>query len=320
LDFNGAGQLQARYLSVPGAIDELLARQTASGVAWYLDDRLGSVKDIIDNTGTVLDHIDYTAYGQATESAPPQGDRFKYAGMEFDAAISLYYDRARYYDPAAGRFITNDLSEFDGEDDNLYRYVGSNPPNYHDTTGLAKDLPTLKIDEVGKIKGGENTTDKLLKINKADVDEDCAGAANLLNQLFISIKQRIKENNAGKDDFKAGHQDEINRELRAYNQLLDNFINSKCGGGKGKGPSSPYPQPEQPRQPGPSMRARLPTDTPYDPYQGIPPWFLKEYGIPSPGSPGIVTQPGRNPGQRIPRVPIRTTPISPRVPVRATGR
>lgn len=47
LDFNGAGQQTARYLSVPGAIDELLARQTASGVAWYLDDRQESVQDIM---------------------------------------------------------------------------------------------------------------------------------------------------------------------------------------------------------------------------------------------------------------------------------
>lgn len=35
LDFKGSGLVTARYLSVPGAIYELLARQTASGVAWY---------------------------------------------------------------------------------------------------------------------------------------------------------------------------------------------------------------------------------------------------------------------------------------------
>ena len=137
LDFNGFGQQTARYLSVPGAIDELLARQTASGVAWYLDDREGSVGDIINDSGTVLDHIDYTAYGQvAAESAPAQGDRFKYAGMEFDAAIGLYYDRARYYDPAAGRFIKQDPLSFAGGDDNLYRYVGNNTANDVDPEGL----------------------------------------------------------------------------------------------------------------------------------------------------------------------------------------
>ena len=45
-------------------VDEVLARDTPSGgVAWYLPDRLGTVCDIIDNWGTVLDHIAYDAYG-----------------------------------------------------------------------------------------------------------------------------------------------------------------------------------------------------------------------------------------------------------------
>ncbi len=138
LDFNASGTVTARYLSVPGAIDELLARQTASGVAWYLDDREGSVKDLITNSGTVLDHVDYTAYGQVqAESAPSQGDRFKYAGMELDAAIGLDYDRARYFDPAAGRFVGRDPSGFASGTTNLYQCVGNNPLNSLDPTGLA---------------------------------------------------------------------------------------------------------------------------------------------------------------------------------------
>ena len=142
LDYNGSGTLQARYLSVPGAIDELLARQTTSGVAWYLDDREGSVKDLVSNSGAVLDHVDYTAYGQvAAESVPTQGDRFKYAGMELDAAINFYYDRARYYDPAAGRFIGQDPTGFAAGDDNLYRYTSNEPTNAIDVSGLAQDDP-----------------------------------------------------------------------------------------------------------------------------------------------------------------------------------
>ena len=136
LDFDGSGRQTARYLSIPGAIDELLARQTASGVAWYLDDRLGSVREIVDNSGAVIDHVDYSVYGQVdAESAPAQGDRYKYAGMEFDAAIGLYYDRARYYDPAAGRFITSDPYKSGGNDRNMYRYCYSGPTNNVDFTG-----------------------------------------------------------------------------------------------------------------------------------------------------------------------------------------
>ena len=135
LDFNGFGQQTARYLSVPGAIDELLARQTASGVAWYLDDREGSVGDLINDSGAVLDHVDYTAFGLATDSVPTQGDRFNYAGMEFDAAIGLYYDRARYYDPATGKFLNNDPIGPIHNSNNLYEYVLNSPCDLVDHDG-----------------------------------------------------------------------------------------------------------------------------------------------------------------------------------------
>ena len=42
----------------------LLARETSGGVAWYLQDRLGSVGDIVDNTGALIDHIVYNAFGK----------------------------------------------------------------------------------------------------------------------------------------------------------------------------------------------------------------------------------------------------------------
>jgi RHS repeat-associated protein len=144
LDFDGSGAVTARYLSVPGAIDEVLARQTSAGVAWYLDDREGTVRDLVDNSGAVIDHVDYGAFGAVTgETAPAAGDRFKYAGMEYNSAIALYYDRARWYDADAGRFIREDHIGFAGGDANLYRYAGNGPTNGVDPTGEAFVLPPL---------------------------------------------------------------------------------------------------------------------------------------------------------------------------------
>jgi RHS repeat-associated protein len=138
LDFNGSGTVTARYLSDPRAIDAMLARETSGGtVAWYLTDRLGTVRDIVNNSGTVIDHIDYTAYGIATETSSSNGDRFKYAGMELDAVTGLDYDRARWYDPNSGRFLAQDPISFGGGDSNLYRYVGNVPTNLTDPSGLA---------------------------------------------------------------------------------------------------------------------------------------------------------------------------------------
>ena len=40
------------------------------------------------------------------------------------------------YDPAVGRFIQQDPDEFDAGDPNLYRFVGNDPTNYRDPSGL----------------------------------------------------------------------------------------------------------------------------------------------------------------------------------------
>jgi YD repeat-containing protein len=62
------------------AVDMLIARRNASGtVAWYLADHLGTVRDIANTSGTVVDHVSYSAYGKVTsESQSSIGDRFKF--------------------------------------------------------------------------------------------------------------------------------------------------------------------------------------------------------------------------------------------------
>lgn len=48
---------------------------------------------------------------------------------------NLYYNRARWYDPAAGRFISADPIGFAAGDTNLYRYCFNNPTNATDPSG-----------------------------------------------------------------------------------------------------------------------------------------------------------------------------------------
>jgi RHS repeat-associated protein len=155
LDFNGAGSLTARYLGGPTAVgvDGVLARDTPSGgMAWYLPSRLGTVGDIVNNSGTVIDHIDYSAFGQVLgETEASTGDRFKYAGMQYDAVTGLYYDQARWYDPAAGRFITTDPTGFGGGDSNIYRYVGNDSTGTFDPTGLGYNPGSSLYEPVGYI-------------------------------------------------------------------------------------------------------------------------------------------------------------------------
>ena len=47
-----------------------------------------------------------------------------------------YYDRARYYDPRAGRFISQDPLGYAAGDINLYRYCQNSPTNATDPSGM----------------------------------------------------------------------------------------------------------------------------------------------------------------------------------------
>jgi RHS repeat-associated protein len=121
------------------AIDAIVARIATTGgvAAWYLTDRLGSVRDITGATGAVQDTITYDGYGNVlTETNASFGDRYKFTAREFDSATGLQYNRARFYDPTIGRWTSQDPLGFGAGDANLYRYVGNRPTRQTDPTGL----------------------------------------------------------------------------------------------------------------------------------------------------------------------------------------
>ena len=85
-------------------VDSVTARITASGtVAWYLTDRLGSVNILTDNTGAVIDRIEYDGYGNIlSESNSANSDRYLWTGREFDRVTGLQYNRATVLRPDDG--------------------------------------------------------------------------------------------------------------------------------------------------------------------------------------------------------------------------
>jgi RHS repeat-associated protein len=138
-DTDSSNTLQVRYLR-GDAVDQSFARTEASGqanpgVAWYLTDRQGSVRDLSDSSGTLRDHLDYDGYGNVTESNSSYGDRYKYTGREFDSNTGLQYNRARYLDSKSGRWMSQDPLAFAAGDSNIYRYVNNNPGNSIDPSG-----------------------------------------------------------------------------------------------------------------------------------------------------------------------------------------
>jgi RHS repeat-associated protein len=84
----------------------------------------------------------YDSFGNRTE-AMSADFRFGYTGRELDTETGLYYYRARYYDAAVGRFISEDPIGFSAGDTNLYRYVFNNATNYTDPSGKLIFAPLL---------------------------------------------------------------------------------------------------------------------------------------------------------------------------------
>lgn len=141
LEYNGSNVLQARYTHGPG-IDEPIAVTKGSSTYFYHQDGLGTVTDLTDSAGVTAKSYAYDAYGNILESPGTLEQPYTYTGREFDAESGLYYYRARYYDPATGRFLQEDPILFAGGDFNLYEYVRNNPSNLIDFTGQKPKRPS----------------------------------------------------------------------------------------------------------------------------------------------------------------------------------
>ena len=140
LVFDGAGNQTHRYLYGTG-VDQILADETPTQTLWALSDRQGTVADLIDNNGAIVNHLTYDSFGKVvSQTSPSVVFRYGYTGRETDAETGYYYYRARYYDAGVGRFIGEDPLGFGAGDKNLTRYVGNSPINFVDPSGLKPNL------------------------------------------------------------------------------------------------------------------------------------------------------------------------------------
>ena len=175
-DGSGSWKLADRYL-YGAVLDMVLADEqlpgggialnsvssTAGTVLWPLGDQLGSVRNLVDSNGVIREHVVYDSFGRQqsetdfdsagtaiASSSPLAVDTlFGFTGREWDADTELQYNRARWYDPAQGRWLGQDPLGFGAGDVNLYRYVDNGPTGATDPSGMwnpfrVKQDPTRK--------------------------------------------------------------------------------------------------------------------------------------------------------------------------------
>jgi RHS repeat-associated protein len=83
-----------------------------------------------------VQQLTYDEFGVVQGDSNPGFQPFGYAGGLYDADTKLVHFGAREYDAETGRWLSKDPLVFIGGDSNFYVYVGNNPVNFFDPSGL----------------------------------------------------------------------------------------------------------------------------------------------------------------------------------------
>jgi RHS repeat-associated protein len=165
LQFDGSNNLTHRYLHGP-AVDQLLADEdSTNALLWSLPDHLGSVRDLVNNSGTTQNHIKYGSFLNVTaESASAVDFLMGGAGMDRDEETGNSYTGARYLE--RHRFLSHDPFGFGAQDSNLGRYVHNAPILAVDPTGFAAvDIAIAGVaGTVDAIKAADRMTGQIASI------------------------------------------------------------------------------------------------------------------------------------------------------------
>ncbi|MGF1677494.1 MAG: RHS repeat-associated core domain-containing protein [Rivularia sp. (in: cyanobacteria)] len=117
---------------------DLIAQEQANARTYYHVDGLSSTRVLTDANGDVVITYDYDAYGELINSTGGLENKYLFAGEQFDETLGDYYNRARYYDPSNGIFISRDTWEgklLDPQTLHKYGYAANNPLMYIDPSG-----------------------------------------------------------------------------------------------------------------------------------------------------------------------------------------
>ncbi len=131
------------YLFLPGTHTPYAMRRDGR-VYHFHNDHLGSPQWLTDSQGQVVWSGAFNAFGEASHIAGTISQPFRFPGHYFDEETGLHYNRARYYSPSLGRYLSRDPLEILGGT-NFYVYANSDPFNQTDPLGLLSGWAKIAV-------------------------------------------------------------------------------------------------------------------------------------------------------------------------------
>ncbi len=106
-------------------------------LVYFHNDTIGSAAILTSDTGYLLQEYHYDPFGSIVFARGKDGNKYRFAGKEYDRETGLSYFGARFYDPLTGRFISKDpiSDDFSPVTHNPYPYAANNPYKYVDPNG-----------------------------------------------------------------------------------------------------------------------------------------------------------------------------------------
>ncbi|MCP5018074.1 MAG: RHS repeat-associated core domain-containing protein, partial [Ketobacter sp.] len=121
----------SNIIELPSEKDKfaIVAESSTGETRYLLSDGLGSVRQAVDETGSVVAYNEFDPYGNPVQNgSSPYG----FTGEWWQAEVGLLHLRARWYSVGTGTFLSRDPVESQLP----YQYVNGSPTNRIDPSGL----------------------------------------------------------------------------------------------------------------------------------------------------------------------------------------
>jgi RHS repeat-associated protein len=133
--YTWGNDLSGSMLGASG-VGGLLAVKDGAAVYHYTYDANGNVSEVLNNTGSVAAHYEYSPFGGVVVASGVYAsvNEYRFGTKSWDAVSGLCYFGYRYYSPVTGRWLSRDpIAEIGGV--NIYSYCINRPIALVDSDG-----------------------------------------------------------------------------------------------------------------------------------------------------------------------------------------